>query len=96
MENFRWESALKVARKKGYKDTIKAVLIGDFNILQESWEQIANGRARSRVRLQGKEADDEATGFCKADRKRKQRKQMDQHQIHSHYFKLAAFAKGSL
>ena len=49
MENYKRESALKVARekKKRYKDTLKASL-KDFDIPVGSWEQTAQERSKWR------------------------------------------------
>ena len=73
MENCKKESAHKVAKKKRYKDTLKASL-KDFNIPTESWEQAAQDRTKWRC-LNNKGASQfEAKRICEADRKSKERK----------------------
>ena len=44
---FSMENFSKGGQKKRYKDTLK-VLLKDFNILTESWEQAAQGPAKWR------------------------------------------------
>ena len=73
MNNCRKGSAHKVAKKKGYKDTLKASL-QNFNIPTESWEQAAQDRTKWRCLINNGAAQFEAKRICEAERKRKERK----------------------
>ena len=59
-------------QKKRYKDTLKASL-KDFNILTESWEQIAQDRTKKRGLIRGA-GEYEAKRISEAEQKRAQRK----------------------
>ena len=73
MENCKKESAHKVAKKKRYKDTLKASL-KDFNIPTESWEQATQDRTKWRCLINKGASQFEAKRICEAERKRKERK----------------------
>ena len=73
MENCKKESAHKVAKKKRYKDTLKASL-KDFNIPIESWEQAAQDRTKWRCLINKGASQFEENRICEAERKRKERK----------------------
>ena len=60
-------------QKKRYKNTLKASL-KDFNIPTESWEQIAQDRAKWRVLLRRGASEYEAKRISEAEQKRAQRK----------------------
>ena len=60
-------------QKKRYKDTLKASLT-DFNIPTESWEQIAQDRAKWWVLIRRDAGEYEAKRFSEAEQKRVQRK----------------------
>ena len=60
-------------QKKPYKDTLKAS-IKDFNILTESWEQIAQDRAKWRGLIRRAASEYEAKRIREAEQKRAQRK----------------------
>ena len=68
MENYRRESALKVA-----KDTLKASL-KDFEIPMGSWEQTAQERSKWRGLINKGAALYEKKRICEAERKRRERK----------------------
>ena len=73
MDNCKKESAHKVAKKKRYKDTLKASL-KDFNIPTESWEQAAQDLTKWHCLINKGASKFEAKGICEAERKRKERK----------------------
>ena len=60
-------------QKKRYKDTLKASL-KDFNIPTESWEQIAQDRAKWRGLIRRGASEYEAKRISEAEQKRAQRK----------------------
>ena len=60
-------------QKKRYKDTLKASL-KDFNIPTESWEQIAQDRAKWRSLIRRGASEYEAKRISEAEQKRAQRK----------------------
>ena len=60
-------------QKMRYKDTLKASL-KDFNIPTESWEQIAQDRAKWRGLIRRGASEYEAKGISEAEQKRAQRK----------------------
>ena len=60
-------------QKKRYKDTLKASL-KDFNILTESWEQIAQDRAKWRGLIRRGTSEYEAKRIREAEQKRAQLK----------------------
>ena len=60
-------------QEKRYKDTLKASL-KDFNIPTESWEQIAQDRAKRRGLIRRGTSDYEAKRISEAEQKRAQRK----------------------
>ena len=60
-------------QKKRYKDTLKASL-KDFNIPTESWEQIAQDRAKGRGLIRRDASEYEAKRISEAEQKRAQRK----------------------
>ena len=60
-------------QKKRYKDTLKASL-KDFNIPTESWEQIAQGRAKWRGVIRRGASESEAKRISEFEQKRAQRK----------------------
>ena len=60
-------------QKKRYKDTLKASL-KDFNIPTESWEQIAQDRAKWRGLIRRGVSEYEAKRISEAEQKRAQRK----------------------
>ena len=59
--------------QKRYKDILKASL-EDFNIQKESWEQIAQDRAKLRGLTKGGAGEYETERISKAEQKRAQRK----------------------
>ena len=60
-------------QKKGYKDTLKA-LLKDFNIPTESWEKVAQDRTKWHCFINQGVSQFEAKRICEAERKRKERK----------------------
>ena len=60
-------------QKKRYKDTLK-VLLKDFNIPTESWEQAAQDRTKWRCLTNKGASQFEAKRICEAERKRTERK----------------------
>ena len=60
-------------QKKRYKDTLKASL-KDFNIQRESWEQIAQDRAKWRGLIRRGASEYEEKRIIEAEQKRTQRK----------------------
>ena len=73
IENCKKDRAHKVAKKKRYKDTLKASL-KDFNIPIESWEQAAQDRTKWRCLINKGASLFEEKRICEAERKRKERK----------------------
>ena len=63
-------------QKKRYKDTLK-VSLKDFNIPTESWEQIAQDRAKWRGLIRRGASEYEAKRISEAEQKRAQRKARD-------------------
>ena len=60
-------------QKKHYKDTLK-VSLRDFNILTESWEQVAQDRTKWHCLINKVAAQFKVKRICEAERKRKERK----------------------
>ena len=73
MENYKRESALKVARRNATKTPLKASL-KDFDIPIGSWEQTAQERSKWRGLINKGAALHEKKRICEAERKRRERK----------------------
>ena len=73
MEKYRRESALKVARKKINKDTLKASL-KDFEIPMRFWEQTAKEQSKWRGLINKGAAVYEKKRICEDERKYRERK----------------------